>query len=81
MSFSCPKRGCKIDGKTSFTVMPSVVTVRKRAYALWEQDPSRSSVENWRLAEEQLTAESSMASMWSQATDRYEAYIAHLQEG
>ena len=75
MLFSCTRP------TPSITVKPSVVTVRKRAYALWEQDPSRSSVENWRLAEEQLTAESFFLSVYlSQATDRHEAYIAHLQE-
>jgi hypothetical protein len=64
-----------------FTMKPYVATVRKKAYALWEQDPSRSSAENWRLAEELLGAECSLvANYLSQCTDRHEAYIALLQE-
>ena len=67
MSFSCPKGIA--DDKTSFTVKPSVMTVRKRAYALWEQDPSGSGTPLGSRSRRLLL-------------ERYEAYyIAHLHEG
>lgn len=60
---------------------PNDATVRARAYALWEQDQSRSSEENWRLAEEQLAAEYVTAHHMAshiQAEERHTAYIEML---
>jgi hypothetical protein len=81
-SFTVNRRGTEtIVPVSSFIVKPYVATVRKRAHALWEQDPSRSSAENWRLAEEHLAAESrTLANYLSRCPDRHSGYMALLQK-
>ena len=39
----------------------SEAAVQERAYSLWEQDPSRSSEQNWHLAKAQLKSEAAAA--------------------
>ena len=71
------------DGPQATPPRLTKATVQARAYALWEQDQSRSSHENWHLAEEQLTAEyetEAYRHWYHEAEESHRAYLELLDE-